>query len=325
MGTGGRTWGLNPAWVLLRAVVMGALAVAMTACGGGGGGGAQENLVLTYDYGDANMTELLVLREQTLPAPRTDGLGSNTPHFEIVSGVLPTGMQLDSRTGVVSGRPTVVGRTSAVVRITVDGYSGHLDADLHLQVQPFYAMYLTDTVAGQIGLPIEGVTPQVPDSYDAGVTVRFALANGTRLPPGLSLNATTGAISGVPTEVGSFSAEIDASATHGDTRVTASTTLSFFIEPITDVFFLYDGFDVPGGAAVNVAPIVSKTGSDTFSGYRLANGADSQHGLRVDAATGVVTGTAPATAGRYEMEIEATLTRGSLTELRQATFTMIVY
>jgi hypothetical protein len=58
-------------------------------------------------------------------------------------------------------------------------------------------------------------------SYSDGVTANnttsYAIAAGGSLPPGLSLNTTTGAITGTPTQQGSFTFAITATGGGGPT------------------------------------------------------------------------------------------------------------
>jgi LysM repeat protein len=55
------------------------------------------------------------------------------------------------------------------------------------------------------------------DSVTASNTTSYAVAAGGSFPPGLSLNTTTGAITGIPTQQGSFSFVINATGTGGTT------------------------------------------------------------------------------------------------------------
>ena len=74
-------------------------------------------------------------------------------------------------------------------------------------------------------------------SYNISATyspTSYALANSTTLPAGLSLNTTTGAITGTPTAVGSFSADFTATNAAGtSTEATLSFTIAKGSQTIT--------------------------------------------------------------------------------------------
>jgi hypothetical protein len=66
------------------------------------------------------------------------------------------------------------------------------------------------------------------DGVAANTTTSYAVAAGGSLPPGLSLNTTTGAITGTPTQQGSFTFAINASGGGG---TTGSGNLTIQISP----------------------------------------------------------------------------------------------
>jgi hypothetical protein len=130
--------------------------------------------------------------------------GGVAPHsFSITSGSLPTGLALNSTTGVIEGVPTTVG----IFTFTVTAFDDN-----------FCRGSQTYTVV--IGVPCNGVTitlspTSLPPgaqggSYSQQVTAtggtgpyQYVVTSGS-LPPGLTLDAATGAISGVPTATGSY-------------------------------------------------------------------------------------------------------------------------
>jgi LPXTG-motif cell wall-anchored protein len=171
----------------------------------------------TYSYGDDvyNPTESLPL---TIVAPPTftdeaigalvagtafsDGVeagGSPTLVYEVTAGALPVGLVLDPATGAITGTPTTPGPYAFTVTATND--------------------WGTDVavLSGVIGST--GVGPSFTDAAVANMTVGVASADGVAavgdpaptyaltegtLPPGLTLDAATGALVGTPTTPGQY-------------------------------------------------------------------------------------------------------------------------
>ncbi len=141
-----------------------------------------------------------VAYDQTLAAT-----GGTAPYeWSISQGSLPDGLALDPGTGSISGTPTGVAPYSFTVTVTDSSNPEQsASAQLSITVDP------SDT-------PL-GVVPALPDGtlgagYDQQVAVTggtgttpylWALAGGG-LPPGLTLNTTSGFVSGTPNHVGTY-------------------------------------------------------------------------------------------------------------------------
>jgi hypothetical protein len=131
------------------------------------------------------------------------GSGGVPPYtFSIVAGALPDGLTLDGPTGEISGTPTAGGVFPFTVRVT-DSYAGGPDrntADVQCSITiTGIDVLCNDPPAGKIGIDYthtftaEGGTPPLIFSILAGA-----------LPPGLTLNAATGEVTGKPTLSGFF-------------------------------------------------------------------------------------------------------------------------
>ncbi|WP_295841597.1 Ig domain-containing protein [uncultured Microbacterium sp.] len=141
--------------------------------------------------------------------------------------------------------------------------------------------------------------------------ITFALANGTALPAGLTLDPATGVLSGTPTTAGSFSFQGRATNIMGaDTRTYA---LEIAAAPAITTT------SIPGataGAAYSQTITATGTGPVTFA---LASGSALPAGLTLDPVSGVISGT-PTASGAFAFTVTATNATG--TDSRTYTLTV---
>ncbi|MCY2964650.1 MAG: Ig domain-containing protein [Planctomycetota bacterium] len=159
----------------------------------------------------------------------TGGTGAKT--FAVTSGNLPTGMNLNSTTGILSGTPTVANTFNFTVTATDSvGATGVKD--------------YTIVVAGPVNITtatlsnwtqnFAGYSQQVAATGGTGA-LTYTIASGS-LPTGLNLNPANGTVAGTPTDVGTFAFTIRATDPLGafaaqNFAVTISTPLN--ITPTT--------------------------------------------------------------------------------------------
>ncbi len=132
---------------------------------------------------------------------------SNSPTSFSASG-LPAGLTVDTATGLISGTPTVTG-TSSVTLIASNSHGTGSPATLTLTVNPATTFPTITSATSASGLQGGMFTYQMaanhtPTSYAA-----------TGLPAGLTLNTSTGLISGTPTGSGTSSVSLSASNASG--------------------------------------------------------------------------------------------------------------
>lgn len=146
--------------------------------------------------------------------PARFGLGPYA--FSITAGTLPPGLSLNAATGVVSGTPSSAGTYSFTIGVTdnpslVPAPGGWPPPNLSQTTAgtgcsivvaagpPPPSIRCGGPSAGVVGaayshaFPISGLTPPYT----------FVIASGS-LPPGLTLDTSTGVVTGVPTETGVF-------------------------------------------------------------------------------------------------------------------------
>ena len=129
---------------------------------------------------------------------------------------LPTGLKLNAKTGLISGKPTKVGVFSATLQALENR------ATIATATKVFTVVQVpTFTYAAKINVKIRKsfkVAPKIA-GYPAP---SFSILSGS-LPSGLSLNASTAAITGTPTTAGSYLFIVRGSNSAGNTD--RSTTI----------------------------------------------------------------------------------------------------
>ncbi|MGH8045884.1 MAG: glycosyl hydrolase, partial [Chthoniobacterales bacterium] len=125
---------------------------------------------------------------------------TNSPtSYALVSGTLPAGLSLNPGTGLISGTPTAAGTTSPALTIGASNAGGQGTAPLTITItQPTPVITSASSATGEVG---QAFNFQLTATNNP---TSFNVVAGT-LPAGLTLNPTTGVISGTPTAVGTTS------------------------------------------------------------------------------------------------------------------------
>jgi mucin-19 len=123
--------------------------------------------------------------------------------FSITSGSLPAGLSLNTSTGVISGTPSQVSsNTTYSFTISVSDGNNTVARNFSILINSIVSW---NTAAGNIGTVSLDVSPTVSYTLSAnalGNTVSYSVLSGS-LPGGLSLNESTGVISGTANTVSS--------------------------------------------------------------------------------------------------------------------------
>jgi hypothetical protein len=145
------------------------------------------------------------LTRGTVSAPyfaTLQALGGRSPYtWSIASGTLPPGLLLDPATGVIAGVPTEFGAFSFAVTLRDSQPESVTSGTLRIIVDPAPLLITStgDLTGGQVNtdysLQLVATGGRTPYTW--------AVATGP-LPPGLTLNPTTGVISGRPTAAGVY-------------------------------------------------------------------------------------------------------------------------
>src|SRR5207237_71146 len=142
--------------------------------------------------------------------------------WSVASGTLPSGLSLNSGTGVISGTPTATGTSSFTVQVT-DANSQTATQGLSITIAPLPSITTTALPGG--GQNVAYSTTLAASGGTQPYT--WTITTGT-LPSGLNLNSSTGVISGAPAVLGTSNFTVQ--VTHADSQSTTQS-LSITIAP----------------------------------------------------------------------------------------------
>jgi hypothetical protein len=223
----------------------------------------------------------------------TGGTGGLT--YTLSSGTLPAGLTL-SATGAITGTPTAAGSSTFTVKAT-DTLNASTTKQFTLNIEQTVAVTPATLPNDTVNNPYNQTV--VATGGTGGYT--YAVSSGT-LPDGLSLNTTSGAITGTPTTTGASTFTITAtdSSSH-----TGNQTYTVTINPAVAITTtsLPDGTT---GTPYN--EVVAATGGTGPLAFTVTSGS-LPDGLSLSAA-GAITGT-PTTAGTSNFTVTATDTVGA--------------
>ena len=127
-----------------------------------------------------------------------DAPGAAPYTWTVPPNTLPAGLSLGSTTGKITGGPSTAGTSTFNVTFT-DAWGASTTQQLQITVAPLFSLTTTQLAIGNKGI-----------AYPAGQAIVVSggitpyTFSATSLPPGLSINPTTGAITGTPTTVGNY-------------------------------------------------------------------------------------------------------------------------
>ena len=152
---------------------------------------ARQLLVTTTSLPDGVLNTAFTTALQSI-----GGTGAVT--WSLTTGTLPAGLTLNPGTGAIAGTPTAAG-TSAITITATDSANPPNSAAIPLSITinaaaPPFAISTPSLPNGTIGTPYD----QILSASGGTAPFTWSVSTGS-LPTGLSLNATTGEITGTPT------------------------------------------------------------------------------------------------------------------------------
>jgi hypothetical protein len=255
---------------------------------------AMKTYTVTVDPGNA----LLSIASSTLSdfiagisySYPTVVVGGTKPYiFSVTNGFLPSGINLDPASGLISGTPaaTTANQAFAFVLTVVDA-TGQTATKLFIgTVKP--------STASQFSIITQSIpTPAAGASYGASIGVTggtapytFVIGSGS-LPTGLSINAGSGLISGTVALSAQGSAYLFSVRASDSTGLVSTVSYSGFVSSYTTTMFPSSLPSATPGQAYN-ATIATLNGQAPFT-YAVTSGG-LPAGLAINSSSGAISGT----------------------------------
>ena len=229
------------------------------------------NTVSVTNPGDQSNVSGTAITSLTVTA--TDSSSTATLSYSD-GGTLPPGLSIDSSTGKITGTPTTAG--SYPVTITASdgaGYSGSTN----------FTWTVTNTVSvtgpgDQSDVSGTAITPLSVTATDSSSTATLSYSDGGTLPPGLSVDPTSGVISGTPTTGGSYPVTLTAT---DNASFSGSESITWVITNVVTVTSPGDQSDISGTAITPLA--ISASDSSSTATLTYSDGGTLPPGLSIDA------------------------------------------
>jgi len=221
-----------------------------------------------------------------------------------IAPALPSGLSLNTSTGVVSGTPSLVSAVTAYT-VTATNTGGSATINLTLTVNDIAPSSLAYSSNPATYTKNAAITSNSP-SNSGGTVVSYSVTPS--LPSGISLNTSSGIISGTPSAIASTAAyTITGTNTGGSTTLAltitvndaAPTSLAYATNPATYT------------KGTSITPDSPSNSGGSVVSYSVSPSLPS--GLSLNTGTGVVSGTPSAITSSGAYTVTATNTGGSTT------------
>lgn len=253
---------------------------------------------LKYDFAHTSL-----LRNNAIPTVTPTYTGSPATGFNI-SPALPAGLAFNATTGAISGTPTAI-TAAQTYTVTVVNDGGSSTASFSLLVTELAPTSLQYTFSNSSLLRDVAITAVRP-SYGGGTATSFTISPA--LPAGLTLNASTGVISGTPTVIsGNTNYTVTAGNTAGNT--TASFSLLVRVDPPANLQYTITSSVLRDIVWSNKLP--TYTSGSPIASFSISPTLPA--GLGFNTSTGVISGTPTAISTNKSYTVTATNDGGNTT------------
>ena len=245
-------------------------------------------------------------------SPDAQYSSGNPTSFTEGTPALPSGLHLNSKTGDITGTPLAT--ADGLYPIKVANAQGEtLTVPLRLTIAAHTVSLSYPSPSAHVGTPLT-LTPTT--SHVIGTMTGYAVTSGT-LPAGLSLDASTGVISGTPTAA--TTGAVALTVTARDQYATAAANFTITVDAgVATLALSYPNAVAHVGKAQGITPTVS--GAQGTLAFSLTAGT-LPAGMTLDPASGVISGTPTTAQGATSVTVQ--VTDGSATD--DATFTIEVF
>jgi hypothetical protein len=238
--------------------------------------------------------------------------GGMAPYsWSVQAGTLPAGLTLNTASGNISGTPTAAGSPAVTVKVT-DSLGGITTKELSFSIVPAPVITTTSLPAGRVGVGYS----QVLSVTGGAFPYTWSVQSGT-LPAGLTLNASTGAITGTPTTAGTSNIVFRVGEGLGNSDTETVTITITAPHEITTPPTL-----PKGEVGVAYTLTLAATGGTSPFSWAVQSGA-LPPGVSLNSTTGVISGK-PTLPGQFSFAIWAT-DSSNPAAIVDKTFTMEVF
>ncbi|MFZ0392557.1 MAG: putative Ig domain-containing protein [Terracidiphilus sp.] len=293
---------------IVNAVVVSALLLfsgLIPGCGGGGGGNATVNPPSGLSY---SQTAIVAMMNEAISSDMPTVTGTVTLYA--VSPALPAGLSLSASTGMISGTPAALA-AKASYTVTASNSGGSTTTSIQITVNPQPPSKLSYSQSSITGIVDQAISPDTPTV--TGTVTSYAVSPA--IPKGLSLDSSTGVISGTPTALAAkASYTVTASNSSGSTTASIQVT----VNPGPPSKLSYSQSSIAGFVNQAISPDTPTiTGTDVS--YAVSPALPT--GLSLNSSTGVISGT-PASTSQASYTVTASNAGGSTTTSIEITVTV---
>src|SRR6476619_8261471 len=206
----------NPSGTIVWVVILSILgALGLTGCGGDSGPTPASLAIVTTSLPEGQINQPY--------SASVGGSAGTLPYLWSVTPALPAGLSFNTQSGAITGTPGTVGTSSHTFTLADSSIPPQtVETSLSLTIKPPLAITTTSLPDGNIGA-VYGQPVQTVGGFGP---LTFSIVPGTgTLPPGFSLNTTTGAISGTATATGNFPFTVRVADTRGQLDTQAFTII----------------------------------------------------------------------------------------------------